>query len=174
MKLIILGAPGSGKGTQAKLLAEKFHLHHISSAVLHAEIQKGTSLGKKIHTSITKGELVPNHLANPLYKKNIPKDHFILDGAPRDLVQARYLHHVFTPDHIIFLNVPVTVLKKRLLKRALLEGREDDTPAVIARRIHVYHTKTEPVLRYYKKKLLTIDGNQKPEKIFRTLLQRLR
>ncbi len=173
MRFIIIGAPGSGKGTQAELLAKKLRLKHISSNLLRDEIKKKTRLGKIFERYINRGDLVPDKFVNRLFKRNIPKDNFILDGYPRRVGEARYIKSVGI-DYIIFLDVPKSILKKRLLRRAKIEGRKDDTEKVIEERFRVYNKETMPLLKYYKNKLIRLDGNRKPEKILKDIIKIIR
>ncbi|HLC85949.1 MAG TPA: nucleoside monophosphate kinase [Candidatus Nanoarchaeia archaeon] len=171
MKLIILGPPGSGKGTQARLLKRDLKLKHISSDILRNEIKKKTKLGKIFEKYINRGDLVPDHLINPLIKKHIPKDNFIIDGYPRRVGEAKYLDNYCRPDHVIFLDVPKNALIKRLLKRAKIEGRKDDTLDIIKERFRVYEKETKPVIKHYKNKMIKITGNKKPEIVEKELLK---
>lgn len=171
MKLIILGAPGSGKGTQARLLKKDLKLKHVSSDILRNEVKKNTKLGAIFEKYISRGDLVPNNLINPLIKKHVPKNNFIIDGYPRRIGEAEYLDIYCNPDHVIFLDVPKKVLIKRLLNRAKIEGRKDDTLEVIKERFIVYEKETKPVIKYYKNKLIRIKGDRKPEAIERKIIK---
>ncbi len=174
MKLIIFGAPGSGKGTQAKLLSKQFKLKNINSNLLREEISKNTQLGKIFSKYMNQGKLVPSKLIDNFFKKKIPKNNFILDGYPRKIEEAEYFSTYNSPDKIIFLDVPNTILKKRLLKRAKIEHRIDDTPKIIEERFKVYRNETKPVLKYYKGQIITIKGNKKPDIIHKEILKALK
>ncbi len=174
MKLSIIGAPGSGKGTQAKLLVKKFHLKHVSSDLLRAEVKKKTSMGLKLKYYMDRGLLVPVKLTFPIFKKYLVHDNVLLDGGPRTLQQVKNLKNIFVPDYVINLTVPRNVIFDRLLKRAKIEGRSDDNRKVITRRIQVYHKQTEPVLKYYKDRLITVNGNQAPKKTLQEILKKIK
>lgn len=182
MHLIILGAPGSGKGTQAKLLAEKFNLTHISTGqLLRAESQKDTDKGKLIANLLTTGSLLPFETVLELLEpvlQNSPQ--FILDGTPRDLRQAEYLDYSFqklkiTLDKVLYLNIPQDESLKRLLKRAQTEHRSDDNAQTILHRLEVYEKETLPVIQFYKSqnKLIEIDGTPDIQTIFNDIVNHL-
>lgn len=175
MTIIILGAPGSGKGTQADLLCKKFNLFHISGgAALRREVASGSEKGKLLDHIMAKGELVPFEticsVTNPEMLTH--KNNFILDGTPRDLSQAEYLTNFFAEneiklDLVIYLHVPDEKLIERLLLRAKIENRHDDSLESIKERFRVFHKTTAPVIEYYKKQnlLTTVDGDRSIEDI---------
>ncbi|MDO8510959.1 MAG: nucleoside monophosphate kinase [Nanoarchaeota archaeon] len=191
MKLIILGPPGSGKGTVSERLAKDFHLFHVSVGdLLRKEAKKNTALGKKISSYIDKGDLVPHQMAIDIAKKAIDKkQNFIFDGFPRSVDQAKLIQDVDI-DAVIYLDVPEKDVVKRLSGRLLdpvtrktyhlqylpppknimkrLIQRKDDTPKVIKERFKVYHQETEPVIKYYQKKgvLKKIDGRGDPAAVY--------
>ncbi len=175
MNLIILGAPGSGKGTQAEKIAKDFNLAHISGgASLRKEIDSGSRKGELIEHVMEKGDLVPFETISSVIEPEIlaSKDGFILDGSPRDLAQAEYLNEFLAEnkikiDIIIYLHVPDQKLIDRLLLRAKTEDRPDDNLESITERFRVFHEETEPVIDYYKKtaKLVQIDGDRSIEEI---------
>src|SRR3989344_913943 len=191
MKVIILGPPGSGKGTVSERLAKDFHLFHVSVGdLLRKEAKKNTALGKKISSYINKGDLVPHQMAIDIAKKAIgKKQNFIFDGFPRSVDQAKLIQDVDI-DAVIYLDVPEKDVVKRLSGRLLdpvtrktyhlqylpppknimkrLIQRKDDTPKVIKERFKVYHRETEPVIKYYQKKgaLKKIDGRGDPAVVY--------
>jgi adenylate kinase len=183
MNLIILGPQGSGKGTQAKLLAERLNLTHISTgALLREEAGRGTPKGNLIADLLKSGELLPFATVLDVLEGVLleSKNGFILDGTPRDLSQAEYLDSYLaerniTVDRVILLDIPREVSLDRLAKRAVLENRSDDTPAVIDERLADYQTKTLPVVDYYQQqgKLVTIDGSPDIQTIFNNILTKL-
>ena len=183
MNLIILGPQGSGKGTQAKLLADKFGLRHISTgALLREESQNGTQKGNLIADILKSGELVPFETVLDVLEPAIigAKQGFILDGTPRNLSQAEYLTSFLNErhtniDHVIVLNIPRDESIKRLVKRAEIEHRPDDNPTSINERLEIYEHDTVPVIDYYRKegKIITIDGTPDIDTIFRDILTHL-
>jgi len=183
MNLIILGAPGSGKGTQAKLIAEKFSLSHISTGqLLRAESENGTEKGQLVAKLLSQGGLLPFEtvldVLNPVILK--AQAGFILDGTPRDLHQAEYLEYFFNQnnlnlDKVLYLDIPKDESLKRLLKRAETEHRSDDNSQTILHRLEVYQKDTLPVINYYQSKglLIKIDGTPDIQTIFLDIVNHL-
>lgn len=182
--IVFFGAPGAGKGTQAKKLAERFNLIHISTGdVLRGEVKNKTDLGLKAQTYMQNGELVPDDLIISMVEKiiaaNLDGEGFILDGFPRTKPQAEALDNMLKKYNIkisdaIFLDVPKDELITRLQKRAELEGRDDDKDiSVIENRINVYNEKTAPVIEYYSQqgKLKKIDGLGEISEIFESIIK---
>lgn len=183
MNLIILGAPGSGKGTQADLLAEKFNLKHLSSGeLLRKEAKSGTEKGKLIADLLVTGKLLPFETVLEVLEsalKNSPNG-FVLDGTPRDLHQSEYLDHFLAEnkiklDKVIYLDIPVEEGVKRIMKRAEIEHRTDDTYEIVKKRMEVYEQETIPVINFYEKKglLLKIDGTPDIQTIFKDIVTKL-
>jgi len=183
MNLIILGPQGSGKGTQAKLLAEKFGLRHISTGeLLRAEAESGTEKGKIISKILESGELIPFETVIQVLEPALlsAKSGFILDGTPRDIKQLEYLDWLLKEkdinlDKIILLDIPREISLSRLSKRAEIEHRSDDTPEVINARLDIYGKNTLPVVEAYRErgKLLVVDGTPDIQTIFQDLVAKL-
>lgn len=183
MNLIILGAPGSGKGTQADLLAEKFSLTHLSSgALLRAEAESGSEKGKLIANLLVSGVLLPFETVLEVLETALKatKEGFILDGTPRDVRQAEYLEYFFNENKIklnkvIYLDIPLEEGVKRILKRAQIEHRSDDNYESVKKRMEVYQAETLPVIEFYEKQslLLKIDGTPDIQTIFKDIVSRL-
>jgi adenylate kinase len=158
MNFVILGAPGSGKGTQAKLIAEKGNLRHVSSGdLLRAAVERGDEIGKEISAIMKKGELVPDQTVLSLVRDAIVdlNDYsgWILDGYPRTALQAEALEDVLSTarevvNAVIYLEVDPEEVIERLSKR----GRADDTPDTVRNRIEVYKKATMPVLDFYEER----------------------
>lgn len=161
LNIVIFGAPGSGKGTQSELIAEKYQLVHLSTGdMLREEISNGTEVGKIADALISKGNLAPDDLIIQMieHKINIHKENcngFIFDGFPRTVAQAKALDQLLAKHGkkltlMIDLHVDERLLIDRLLKRGLTSGRADDNLDVIKKRLEVYHQVTLPVLDFYK------------------------
>ena len=171
LNIVLFGAPGAGKGTQAFMLAKKHELVHLSTGdILRKEIVDGTELGKQAQGFTNKGELVPDELIIDIIRSQIEQNAeangFIFDGFPRTTAQAEALDEMLAEKEMeitsmIALEVENEELVNRLTKRGAISGRADDQSMdVIRNRIDVYHQKTKPLIAYYqaRKKFHPIDG----------------
>ena len=179
---LIFGPPGSGKGTQSKLMADKFRFRHVSTGeLLRREIMNQSEIGIKAAALIDKGDYVPDEMVIDIIKNEIA-DHphvkgFIFDGFPRTLAQAKRLDEMLKESGdkvscVLALMLNDEHVTHRIHHRALLEGRHDDTDVnVIAKRITTYHQKTEPIIAYYSEqgKIREIDGSGSVEEIFENI-----
>lgn len=183
MNLIILGPQGSGKGTQAQLIAEKFGLTNISSGKQLREFAKtGTEKANLIADLLTTGQLLPFDTVMEVIEPVMlgAKNGFVLDGTPRDLMQAEYMDWFLEQRHIkidkvILLDIPREVSLERLAKRAKIENRSDDTPEAIHARLDIYEKETLPVVEYYRKlgKLIEVDGTPDIQSIHSDIVTKL-
>ena len=176
-RLIFLGPPGAGKGTQAQILSESHQIPHISTGdILRAAVTRQTSLGKQAKDYMNRGELVPDELILSLIQDRLSYEDtvngWILDGFPRNVNQAAFLEDLLAKlnqnaDCVLNLEVPDEVLVERLLARK----RKDDNESTIRRRLEVYHQDTVPVIDFYQEKetLKTIDGNKTMEEVTESL-----
>lgn len=166
MRIVLLGAPGSGKGTQAALLVEKLNLPHISTgALLRDAIKRGTQLGMQAKSIIDKGELVPDDIVSGMIEERLGEkdvaNGFILDGYPRNVAQAASLDTMLERlgqpvEEAIQIDIDPEQVIKRIAKRAKEEGRSDDTEETVRNRMRVYEEQTAPVVGYYEERgLLT-------------------
>ena len=198
MKIILLGAPGSGKGTQAARISEEYKLPHISTGDIFREnIANKTPLGLKVKAIMDAGNLCPDELTIDLVKDRLAQadcaNGYLLDGFPRNLVQAAALDEFNAPEKVIDLNVDLKGIERRLTGRrscpacgnsfhidfigdtkncpdcgAELIIRKDDNPATVKERLEVYATSTAPLVDYYKKqgKLIDVNGDQSIDGVF--------
>jgi adenylate kinase len=182
LRLLLVGAPGSGKGTQGKALASLYGIEHISSGeVLRIEVRAGTPLGREVAAFQRRGDLVPDaivfDLVIPVVAAATARGGYILDGFPRTVSQALQAADVarrldLSLDAAIYLNVPDEVLLQRLLARA----RPDDSAEVIKHRLEVFAETTHPLIDYYREQrgiLMEVDGNQPAEAITAEIQARL-
>jgi adenylate kinase len=166
MRVVFLGPPGSGKGTQARLLAERLRMPAISTGeMLRAAVHEGTLLGGKVKAVMEKGDLVSDDLMIALIRERIAAPDaaggFVLDGFPRTVDQAVALEKILSGNEkaisaVVNLSVPETALIDRLAGRAGLERRADDGRDTVLERLRVYHEKSEPLIEFYRRQgLLT-------------------
>jgi adenylate kinase len=170
MRLILMGPPGAGKGTQARFVADRFGVPAISTGdIFRANVSQGTPLGVEAKRYMDAGEYVPDVVTNRMVRNRIDEDDaapgFLLDGYPRTLAQVTELDGMieFTGhrlDAVVVLTVDSEELVQRLLQRAQTDGRADDTEDVIRRRQEVYLEQTEPLIEVYRERgiLVEVDG----------------
>ena len=159
MRIVLLGAPGSGKGTQAALMVERLGLPHISTGVLLRNAAKrGTELGLKAKSITDRGELVPDAIMADMIEERLSRNDvangFILDGYPRNLAQAKSLDSMLERfgrpvNEVIQIDVDPEQISRRLARRAKEQGRADDSGEVVRNRMRVYYEQTAPVIDYY-------------------------
>jgi adenylate kinase len=175
VRILILGPQGSGKGTQAKRIAEAHGVPHVSTGdILRAAVASGTELGRRVQPILERGDLVPDALMVDLIRERLAdEDGFVLDGFPRTLAQAEaldvMLDEIGKPlDTVILLEVSDAEAMSRMLGRAREEGRSDDTPEVIENRLRLYHELTRPVVERYRAagELVAVDGEQEMDEVF--------
>ncbi|MBQ8197275.1 MAG: adenylate kinase [Clostridia bacterium] len=203
MKLILLGAPGSGKGTQAARICEKYNLPHISTGDIFREnIKNQTPLGLKVKAIMDSGNLCPDELTVDLVKDRLAQpdcaNGYLLDGFPRNLVQAAALDTFNAPEKVLDLNVDLAGIERRLTGRrscpacgnsfhidfigdtkncpdcgAELIIRKDDNPETVKERLSVYSKSTAPLVEYYEKqgKLIAINGDQSIDGVFAEIVK---
>ncbi len=168
-RLIFMGPPGAGKGTQAKIICDDLKIPQISTGeILRASIQAGKELGLKAKKYMDAGDLVPDEVVIGIIRERIVepdcKNGFLLDGFPRTIEQAKALDEMLKElnrnlDVVLNLSVPEDELLKRLLERAKIEGRSDDNEETIKNRLNNYNQKTFPLIQYYREKGLLKEIN---------------
>lgn len=194
-KIIILGPPGSGKGTQAKLIAERYGIEHISTGdIFRAKKNEDSELGRKIKDLIDNGHYVPDDITIKIVQEKVEglQKGYILDGFPRTIPQAEALKTFSNMDYVIYIDVSQKTLVKRLSSRLMctcgesynkvtkppkvnnkcdkcnndLYQREDEKPKVVKERLKVYKEKTKPLLKFYKDVLVKVDGEPDIPEVF--------
>jgi adenylate kinase len=178
LNILVLGPQGAGKGTQAKRLAEEYGIAHVSTGdMLRAAIAAGSDLGLRVKAIVESGELVPDELMIELIRDRLTQpdtsNGFVLDGFPRTFAQAEalepMLREIGKPLSIVLvLQLPEDAAIQRLLRRAELEGRTDDTPETIRKRLTLYRSETEPLIEWYRirSNVVTIHGDRSENEVF--------
>jgi adenylate kinase len=185
MRLILMGPPGAGKGTQAKFVADHFGVPAISTGdIFRANVSQGTPLGVEANKYMEAGEYVPDEVTNQMVRNRIAEDDarpgFLLDGYPRTLAQVEELDAMIADtghqlDAVVVMAVNQEELVQRLLARAQTEGRADDTEDVIRRRQEIYRAETEPLIAVYLDRGLVheIDGIGEVEDVTKRIFEAL-
>jgi adenylate kinase len=183
LDVLLLGVQGSGKGTQAKRLAGEYGLAHVATGdMLRAAMAEGTPLGQRVRPIYEAGELVPDDLMIELIRERLQSPDtgggFILDGFPRTMAQADALDSMLSEIDrpltvVLELQVPDAVAIERLRKRAAEEGRSDDTPEAITKRIALYNQETKPLVSHYRLagNLVGIHGDRPENEVFTEIQQ---
>jgi adenylate kinase len=182
-RLVLLGPPGAGKGTQAARLAEQLGVPAISTGdIFRANITGGTELGRTAQEYTARGALVPDEVTNAMVRDRLAQPDaaagFLLDGYPRNVAQVAELEEILgerTLDAALEITADTDVVVERLLKRAEIEGREDDTEPVIRHRLDVYAEQTAPVAGLYAERglLVQVDGLGEVDAVTERLLAAL-
>jgi adenylate kinase len=185
LDVIILGPQGSGKGTQARRISAEYGIPHIATGDMFREaVAQGTALGRRVEPILAAGGLVPDDLTIDLMRERLRQPDaasgFVLDGFPRTTAQAEALDALLEElerslDLVLELQVADEVCVQRMLKRAQAEGRLDDTPEVIRRRLEIYHRETAPLVAYYLPtgKVVGIHGEGTVEEVWAEIQEAL-
>jgi adenylate kinase len=186
MRIVLLGAPGSGKGTQAALLVEQLGVPHISTGdLLRAAVKAGSALGRQAKAVMDRGELVSDEIMLGLIEERLGEDDatagFILDGYPRNLAQATALDELLSRlgkpvDLAIQIDVDSEMVVARIALRASQEGRSDDSESVVRNRLRIYEEQTAPVIGHYQSLglLSRVLGEGTIEEVFERILAAIR
>jgi len=202
MKIILLGPQGSGKGTQAELLVKQYNLASFAMGdALREKSEEDSQEGKRVKQILLEGGMVPNHITDGLIKTFIDtNENWIIDGYPRNMEQAEFFDQNTIPDVVLVLEISDETAIDRLGGRRVcsrghnyhiiykkpkeagvcdkdglpLHQREDDTAEAITERLSLYHEKTQPVIDYYKAKVIVIDGNDAIDVVLERILEKLK
>lgn len=174
MRLAIIGIQGSGKGTQAKLIAKEFKLKRITvGEILRKEIKNNSIKGKILKKYVNTGKMAPNPIVNRVLLQNTPKNNFLIDGFPRDTKQLKFANK-FNLDKVILLTLPKKEVYKRLRKRRKLEKRVDDQEKAIETRLKLFYKNSPKIINHFKDKIIKINGNQTVKKVFSDIKKELK
>ena len=183
MKVLLIGPPGSGKGTQGALLAQRLGIEHLATGdLLRAEVESGTELGQTASAIMKRGDLVPDDviiaLVMPRVLRAAAGPGYLLDGFPRSVdqaIEARKLaeRQDAAPDAVIYLDVARDELVRRILARAETEGRDDDNEQTVANRLRVFDESTSPLVDYYREQglLHVIDADHPEDQVTAAIVQ---
>jgi adenylate kinase len=186
MRVLMIAPPGAGKGTQGALIAAHFDIPHIATGeLLRDHVARRTPLGLAVQTSLQRGELVPDQVVLDMVRQELAAAKaagggFVLDGIPRNMQQARAVYVIgrelgMTADVALHLQADDAELMRRLLARAALEHRSDDTADIIAQRLALYHEVTSPILAWYRDRgiLVSVDAMRSAHQVGREILTAL-
>ena len=183
-RLVLFARPGAGKSTQAAVLAQRLGIAHLSTgALLRGEVASSSTLGRAIASMLEHGDLVPDELVvavvAPRLAKAVAAGGYVLDGFPRDLAQDTALAEQFSdglqPQAAVLIDVPAEECRRRLLSRAAVEGRGDDTPETIEHRLELFEKDLSPVIDRYERRdlLVRVDGEGDLPAVTERILERL-
>jgi adenylate kinase len=185
MNVLLIGPPGSGKGTQGERLAERLGIEHLAAGdLLRAEVAKDTPLGRRVADMMTRGDLVPDAVIISLLMPRVlaanDANGYLLDGFPRSVeqaVEARKLAELAEagPDAVIYLDAPREELVRRILARAEVEGRADDNPETVENRLRVFDEATRPLVEHYRERglLHVVNADQHEDEVTADILKAL-
>ena len=186
MRVLLLAPPGAGKGTQGTRIAEAFGVPHISTGdLLRDHVRRRTAIGMEVQSFVDRGELVPDRVVLEMLRGKLAEARlaggYVLDGFPRTLEQAYAGYEMgreldVTADAVIHLEADDEELVRRLLQRAVVEHRADDTEDVIRRRLDLYHSVTAPIVGYYRRRgiLHVVNAMQPPDDVTADIFDALR
>lgn len=188
MRVLLIAPPGAGKGTQGAIIASHFGIPHIGTGdVLRDHVARGTPLGESVRDHLDRGELVPDEVALEIVRTAFVQARvkgmtgYVLDGMPRTMYQAQAAYRMgkeldMTADVVIHLEVSDAEVTRRLRTRARIEGRSDDTPELVAKRLAIYHTVTHPIIAWYAERgiVVPVDSSKPIPQVATDILVALR
>ena len=176
-RILFLGPPGAGKGTQAAMIAKALHIPHISTGeMLRDAVSRGTDLGKQVEGVMAAGDLVSDDLVVAIVDERLSEDDancgYLLDGFPRNIAQAEALNDavINAIGTVVLIEADAGELVNRLMKRAAQEGRADDNEETIRRRLEVYEAETAPLVEFYGDAVHRIDGIGGIDEVFSRIM----
>jgi adenylate kinase len=186
MRILLIAPPGAGKGTQGAIIAAHFDIPHIATGdLLRDHVARGTGLGRAVRDRLDRGELVPDDVVLEMVREALEEARragggYVLDGVPRTMDQARALYGIgreldMTANVALHLKAGDDELLRRVLARAALEHRSDDTEEVVRRRLELYHAVTHPIVDWYAERgiLVSVDAMRPAERVGRQILTAL-
>jgi adenylate kinase len=184
VRLLLLGPPGSGKGTQGPRLARHYGVPHLSSGeLLRGQVKAATELGQRVAGTLDRGELVPDDVILGLMEQALASpaaaEGYVLDGFPRTVSQARAAEGLFDRtgglDAAVYLDLPDEIVRQRLAGRAAQAQRSDDEEDVVDRRLRIFHADIRPLLDYYRRRglLVTVDAMPPPDEVSAAVVRAL-
>jgi adenylate kinase len=187
MRVLMIAPPGAGKGTQGALIATHFDIPHIATGeLLRDHVARRTAVGLAVQRHLDRGELVPDQIVLDILRAALVTAKaagggFVLDGIPRNMQQARAVYLIarelgMTADVALHLQADDAELMRRLLARAALEHRSDDTADIIAQRLAIYHEVTSPIISWYRERgiLVSVDAMRSVHEVGREILEAMR
>ena len=177
--IILIGAPGSGKGTQNALLSQHFNLDNITMGdIIRREIKEKTTIGNKVHKILQNGHLLPDEITIKLFMNSLTdsmlENGFISDGFPRTIAQARALDSLASNQNLRLIPILLEIDYNTIFKRLVNRKRSDDTQEIIKNRISIFNNEISAILKFYNKKLITVNANQDKQLLSKYIIEKIK